>query len=65
MTRDEARSNLIVHLLHTIDDFIRARDEEIEKANPGYDMGIGWALREKLWPDFVEFQRRELERLKG
>jgi hypothetical protein len=64
MTRDETRTSLCIHLVHTVEDFIRARDAELAAAHPGYEMGVGWADPETLWSDFVEFQRKELERVK-
>jgi hypothetical protein len=64
MTRDEARSNLWLHMMHTVEDFLKARDAANEAAFPGYEMGIGWGDPQTLWSEFVEFQRKELERLK-
>jgi hypothetical protein len=65
MTRDEARAGLLVHMVHTVEDYIRARDKGLAtEVGAHYEMGVGWADAETLWSDFVEFQRKELERLK-
>jgi hypothetical protein len=62
MTRDETRRDLLVHTIHTVDDFIRARDEEHSRSNPGYEMGVSWADAGTLWAEFVQFQVEQLKK---
>ena len=62
MTRDEARRNLMVHVFHTVEDFIRTHDKELADAHPGMEMGVGWITPEELEKRFVEFQQTQLAR---
>lgn len=64
MTRDEARRALLLCAINTVERFVNSRDAALAASHPGYEMGIGWGDPEKIEADFMEFQRKELERLK-
>ena len=51
----------MIHVSHTVFDFIQHRDEELAKANPGYDMGNGWIAAPDLLSEFVKYQQEILK----
>ena len=64
MTRDEARRALLLYAINTVERFVNSRDAALAASRPGYEFGMGWGDPAQIEPEFTEFQRKELERLK-
>jgi hypothetical protein len=64
MTRDEARRGLLLYAINTVERFVNSRDAALAASHPGCEIGMGWGDPETIEADFMDFQRKELERLK-
>ena len=64
MTRDEARRALLLYTINTVERFVNSRDAALAASHPGSEIGMEWGDLETIEADFMDFQRKELERSK-